>query len=68
MLRGTFHVVSLFPLLFMLYRGNLEYFSNSGGAVWDMQDSNPEPLHAAVWQATEVATTYFLKGVCHEIF
>ena len=48
MLRGIFHVVSLFPLLFMLYRGNLEYFSNSGWAVWDMQDSNPEPLHAAV--------------------
>ena len=25
-LRGTFHVVSCFPLHFMLYRGNLDYF------------------------------------------
>ena len=27
-LRGIFHVVSRFPLLFMLYRGNSESFSN----------------------------------------
>ena len=26
-LRGIFHVVSRFPLHFMLYRGNLDYFS-----------------------------------------
>ena len=28
-LRGIFHVVSCFPLHFMLYRGNLNYFSDS---------------------------------------
>ena len=28
-LRGIFHVVSRFPLLFMLYRGNLDCFSNN---------------------------------------
>ena len=28
-LRGKFHVVSCFPLHFMLYRGNLYCFSNS---------------------------------------
>ena len=28
-LRGIFHVVSCFPLHFMLYRGNLDYFSDS---------------------------------------
>ena len=28
-LRGIFHVVSCFPLHFMLYLGNLEYFSYS---------------------------------------
>ena len=28
-LRGIFHVVLCFPLNFMLYRGNLYYFSNS---------------------------------------
>ena len=27
-LRGIFHVVSRFPLQFMLYCGNLDYFSN----------------------------------------
>ena len=29
LLRGIFHVVSCFPLHFMLYRGNLDCFSNS---------------------------------------
>ena len=29
MLRGIFHVVSGFPLHFMLYRGKLEFFSDS---------------------------------------
>ena len=29
-LRGIFHVVSRFPPHFMLYRGNFDYFSNSG--------------------------------------
>ena len=28
-LRGIFHVVSRFPLKFMLYRGNLDYSSDS---------------------------------------
>ena len=28
-LRGIFHVLSRFPLHFMLYRGNLDYLSNS---------------------------------------
>ena len=28
-LRGIVHVVSCFPLHFMLYRGNLDYFSDS---------------------------------------
>ena len=28
-LRGIFHVVSCFPLHFMLYHGNLDYFSDS---------------------------------------
>ena len=28
-LRGIFHVVSCFPLHLMLYRGNLDCFSNS---------------------------------------
>ena len=28
-LRGIFHVVSCFPLHFMLYSGNLDYFSDS---------------------------------------
>ena len=28
-LRGIFHVVSCFPLHFMLYRGNLGYLSDS---------------------------------------
>ena len=28
-LRGIFHVVSCFPLHFMLYRGNLDYFLDS---------------------------------------
>ena len=28
-LRGIFHVVSCFSLHFMLYRGNLDYFSDS---------------------------------------
>ena len=28
-LRGIFHVVSCFPLHFMLYRGNFDYFSDS---------------------------------------
>ena len=28
-LRGKFHEVSRFPLHFMLYRGHLDYFSNS---------------------------------------
>ena len=27
--RGILHVVSCFPLHFMLYRGNLDYFSDS---------------------------------------
>ena len=30
-LRGIFHGVSCFPLHFMLYRGNLNYFSDSEG-------------------------------------
>ena len=30
-LRRIFHVVSYFPLHFMLYRGNLDYFSDSVG-------------------------------------
>ena len=28
-LRGIFHVLSCFPLHFMLYRGNLDYFLDS---------------------------------------
>ena len=28
-LRKIFHVVSCFPLQFMLYRGNFDYFSDS---------------------------------------
>ena len=28
-LHGKFHVVSCFPLHFMLYRGNMDYFSDS---------------------------------------
>ena len=30
-LRGIFHAVSRFPLHFMLYRGNLDYFLDSVG-------------------------------------
>ena len=30
-LRGIFHVVSRYPLYFMLYRGNFDCFSNSVG-------------------------------------
>ena len=32
-LRGIFHVVSGFPLHFMLYRGNLDYFLDSAIGV-----------------------------------
>ena len=32
-LRGIVHVVSRFPLHFMLYRGNLDYFSDSVHSV-----------------------------------
>ena len=31
-LRGIFYLVSCFPLHFMLYHGNLEYFSDSVGS------------------------------------
>ena len=31
-LRGIFYLVSCFPLHFMLYHGNLEYFSDSEGS------------------------------------
>ena len=34
-LRGIFHVVSGFLLHFMLYRGNLDCFSNSVNSIWD---------------------------------
>ena len=30
-LRGIFHIVTCFPLHFMLYRGNFDCFSNSVG-------------------------------------
>ena len=40
-LRGIFHVVSRFPLLFMLYRGNLDCFSNRVSKIFVIY-SNPK--------------------------
>ena len=37
LLSGIFHVLSCFPLHLMLYRGNLDYLSNSARDRWRVQ-------------------------------
>ena len=44
-LRGIFHVVSRFPQHFKLYRGKLDYFSNSAGGL-EMQFHSRRTNHA----------------------
>ena len=43
--RGIFHVVSRFPQHFKLYRGKLDYFSNSAGGL-EMQFHSRRTNHA----------------------
>ena len=62
-LRGIFHVVSSFPLHFMLYRGNLDCFSNSVHCTKNYLDFFifTEPVKV------EEDTTVYRPGLCSEI-
>ena len=53
-LRGIFHVVSGFPLHFMLYLGNFDYFSNSAEAVRHV---------CQITQANTIASTPSVTGI-----
>ena len=44
-LRGIFQVVSWFPLHFVLYRGNLDYFSDSVHQ-WTMRAKTPDKVQS----------------------
>ena len=44
-LRGIVHVVSRFPVHFILYRGNLDCFSNSVARIWAGQKSEGSLNH-----------------------
>ena len=73
-LRGIFYVVSHFPLHFMLYRGNLDCFSNCGSSLpgphllWgEAAPQGPRGGGASTRRGEEQNKSYTATGILEKI-